>query len=89
MFEQPHVPLRPRWAQRMTEQSEKPRPLPHILSGIELQMDLELDNMAKEGFKPEEDTIPEGPFKPSPFDAGAHLSQLSLLLYRNTCVHAC
>ena len=57
----------------MNEQSEKPRTLPHILSGIELQMDLELDNMAKEGFKPEGDTIAEGPLKPSPFDAGGYL----------------
>lgn len=57
----------------MTEESEKPRTLPHILSGIELQMDLELDDMAKEGFKPEGDTIAEGPLKPSPFDAGGYL----------------
>lgn len=43
--------------------------LPHIMSGIELQMDL--DNLNKEGFQPEEESIAEDPLKPSPFDAGA------------------
>lgn len=46
------------------------------MSGIELQMNLELDDLAKEGFKPEGYTIEEGPLKPSPFDAGNHLSAL-------------
>lgn len=64
---------RPRWAQRQNQAAEKPRQLPHILSGIELQMNLELDNLAKEGFQPEEDTIAEDPQKPSPFDAGMFL----------------
>ena len=45
------------------------RKLPHIMSGIELQMDL--DNLNKEGFQPEEESIAEDPLKPSPFDAGA------------------
>ncbi len=79
--EQCHVLFRPRWAQRNAEQSEKPRPLPHIMSGIELQMNLELDDMAREGFKPEGYTIEEGPLKPSPFDAGDHLISSSPCMF--------
>ena len=58
------------------------------MSGIELQMNLELDDMAKEGFKPEGYTIEEGPLKPSPFDAGEHLTLSSpclILMYIVAC----
>jgi len=45
-------------------------------------MNLELDNMEKEGFKPEGDSIAEDPFKPSPFDAGIYT-------VFTPCLHVC
>ncbi len=58
-----------RWRKRQDQEAERPRQLPHILSGIEL--DMNLDAIQREGFEPAEDTIAEDPLKPSPFDAGA------------------
>lgn len=58
---------RPRWAQRQAKDEYMPtRKLPHIMSGIELQMGLDA---LRESFQPEEDSIAEDPLKPSPFDA--------------------
>lgn len=65
----PAVNCRPRWAQRQAKDEYMPtRKLPHIMSGIELQMGLDA---LRESFQPEEDSIAEDPLKPSPFDAGA------------------
>ena len=56
------------------------RKLPHIMSGIELQMGLDA---LREGFQPEEESIAEDPLKPSPFDAGA------ILPCRNSAAATC
>ena len=75
---------RPRWAKRQNQEAERPRPLPHILSGIEL--DMHLDAIQREGFEPAQDTIAEDPLKPSPFDAGAHLYHLLTASTQPACV---
>ena len=78
---------RPRWAKRQNQEAERPRQLPHILSGIELDMDL--DAIQREGFEPAEDTIAEDPLKPSPFDAGAHPNLFSPFLHSQLSLRFC